>query len=812
MAFHFPGRAPSVQPIDSSQTLSTPAPVPTIPATPQPKRRWILWTSIATVALLLGGGYFAYSRGYIAIPFLSPNSDELFDRLVDSLGKIDNAQYTLKASLKAEPRAAGATSIFPTAEEKKSADQDDQRRSDLAQIRTGLVLYFDDNNRYPDSLSGTLSPTYLNKLPTDPVDKSDYSYLVCDGGQHFVLYTGLELGEYYSITDQGSSKTTTAAPTCSATKNTNVSGFLPWLIPTAHAQATTFSVESIGIQTGLGTAPTDNLPLVNLFGIFGLEDMDSLIDVFPNDIDTSAAFTFYTEADKKLKEADALLQIVASYHGGDLTAEFDVEGRKNGTTVYGIIRKFPGIPYLSQFVTPIKNKWVKITPDDGNTFLNKDAWGDSSIKEGVEKTKESLKLVLQGEAFTADRKLGTDSIAGVQSVHYRLALHPDKLKGIFEKIVAERKEKKQSTSELETAMRELDRPNVQASLQRFVDNSTVDIWIDKAQGLLRQISWNVVVVPPEGSTKLKDKQFTIGLTLTLDKVNKRVAVNAPGGAIGYDEAERLVTGISVEEQLFSRQRSRIYGIRRALDGIKEAGGDYPTSIDNLADDWKQAIKDCEENKKSSANANLVNIPYVYCGYYYGSGNDFQNLDVYTKKPFVYKRTTNDYELTYEMRLDFTDSDSEYSYGSYYKEQFSEGTNTATSKDVSIEQQTEDEQAAADRAKNTNTTVVNRNTSIVNTNTAVSNTNSTPLPTITDSDFDGLTDTFEATIGTNSNKIDSDDDGLNDYVEYYTCSTNPNSKDTDGDTYDDRTEIMNGYNPNGAGAATNTYCKTYITGI
>jgi len=68
----------------------------------------------------------------------------------------------------------------------------------------------------------------------------------------------------------------------------------------------------------------------------------------------------------------------------------------------------------------------------------------------------------------------------------------------------------------------------------------------------------------------------------------------------------------------------------------------------------------------------------------------------------------------------------------------------------------------------------------------------------DSDGDSLTDVEEKAAGTNSNVIDTDNDGLSDYEEVKIYHTNPLSADTDGDGYLDGAEIKSGYNPNGPG--------------
>ena len=58
----------------------------------------------------------------------------------------------------------------------------------------------------------------------------------------------------------------------------------------------------------------------------------------------------------------------------------------------------------------------------------------------------------------------------------------------------------------------------------------------------------------------------------------------------------------------------------------------------------------------------------------------------------------------------------------------------------------------------------------------------------DSDFDGLTDNEEDSLGTNKFNKDSDRDGLDDYVELNKYNTNPNNSDSDGDGVSDFNEI------------------------
>ncbi|HLD28680.1 MAG TPA: hypothetical protein VJB67_03625 [Patescibacteria group bacterium] len=102
--------------------------------------------------------------------------------------------------------------------------------------------------------------------------------------------------------------------------------------------------------------------------------------------------------------------------------------------------------------------------------------------------------------------------------------------------------------------------------------------------------------------------------------------------------------------------------------------------------------------------------------------------------------------------------------------------------------------------NTNTQAnINTNTNInVNTNTNFNNNSN--VPSIIDTDSDGLTDDEEKQLGTDKQKYDTDGDGLNDYAEVRLYLTDPNNSDTDGDGYGDGKEVVNGYDPKIPGSA------------
>lgn len=68
----------------------------------------------------------------------------------------------------------------------------------------------------------------------------------------------------------------------------------------------------------------------------------------------------------------------------------------------------------------------------------------------------------------------------------------------------------------------------------------------------------------------------------------------------------------------------------------------------------------------------------------------------------------------------------------------------------------------------------------------------------DTDGDGLTDSEEFQLGTNSKEADTDSDGLFDREELKFYKSDPLDSDTDKDGYADGMEVKGGYDPNGPG--------------
>ncbi len=754
------------QQLTTPPSLSTPSitgPSTTTPASSSSRKsRALLWWVVGGVVAIgiFGGGYFAYSRGFISIPFLTPKTDTLFTKMVDSISSISSAQYGVRTHLESQARDNSVQPLFDT-----------------------------------------------------------------------------------------------------TNKNIN------------------------------------SLTLMPAGSLFGGLNPSTLFKEIPADVKIDGGVSVYYESGKSAKEANGKLTIDGTYSGSDLTVALDVELRKVQENLYAEVRKFPSLPFFD--LSGIKQKWVKVTPDDSIADISTSTIENKDLQKNIDTLKTATKRALDTKLFTVNKRLSAETIAGVRTEHYELKMHPDKLSTFYTAIRDERKASNTNVADLDVVITQLKKPEVQSILQRVADNSKIEIWIDKTKGFLRQARWGLTVAPDASIERLKNKQLYLALTMTLEKVNEKVSVDTPSPTIDFDEATRLVTGVSKESQQYSKQIARVEKVKSALSLYKTKNNAYPDSLDQLNSSVKSLYTACiqkanetktPQSSDSSAIARdatrksdlaqlrtglalyyddhdstyptdlaalqptyLATLPvdpstkgqysYTNCSakhYVVGatletttekySTNDlgttnqsstplacptttntnvatsggatsfsiesigtqvglgdvggsyqcytekqFQNgvsfTDVYTGKPYVYTKTATDYTLEYQLKFAGDIS-------TYEKESYVEGKNTATSTDDSTEKTSTYEQQLKDTPKKFN----------LNVNTSTAPITVQPAPP---SDTNIPTDL----------KKDTDGDGLTDYQEVTIYRTKVDNKDTDGDGHDDKTEVEGQYNPLGAGAAT-----------
>lgn len=644
----------AVPPTVADTVLTNPEPSGHPAPPPQKRSRWWIWATVGVVVTgILGGGYWAYSHGYVSIPGLTPKADSLFTNMVQQMETIKNAKYGLEINIHTEDRPAGAKLTFAT--------------------------------------------------------------------------------------------------------NTN--------IDTSNAAA------------NVGGALGDILDTVN---------PNDLIKGIPTDASLRGSFTLQAEIDKAFKDADADFTVVGTYAGGDSSYALDVEMRKVGSTIYGILNRVPSLPYFD--LSAVKGSWVAITPSDLGQSTE-EMWNTADPRTATVQAKNVATTALNHKLLTVKKKLTDTTLEGNRVSRYQLALHADQLLPIYQELQSKAKSANANATTYDAVVQQLQDQSTKTLLQQLADASSVTVSIDKAKGYLRQLDWKITIVPPNDIEKLQHKQFILELVLNLSHVNDAVHVSAPGTSMTYDEAVRRVEGISLEQQQFQKQSERITEVQRAIAQYFKLKKTLPTKLDSLSSDISAAFKECETQAKATNQSQ-----YTLCGY---SSVAVDTTDVYTKKPFSYTVNGDDYQLKYQIHYYSGIPD-------YSKTEYIEGINTATKKMLSEEAKSTSYYFNSLQDDTSSTPASSTNTSS-NTSSTISNTSTNASTNTSTNSWSAL---YPCLSGTPNTTNDSDHDGLSDYAEIYTYYTNPCATDSDNDGYPDKNEVDNRYNPNGPGKATDSQLRQW----
>lgn len=83
--------------------------------------------------------------------------------------------------------------VLPNFVSSRERARDARRKHDLAEVKTALRLYYNDNQSYPSTVNfGTSWSPYMQSVPEDPLEGRNYSYCVSADGEQFLLFALLE--------------------------------------------------------------------------------------------------------------------------------------------------------------------------------------------------------------------------------------------------------------------------------------------------------------------------------------------------------------------------------------------------------------------------------------------------------------------------------------------------------------------------------------------------------------------------------------------------------------------------------------------
>jgi len=640
------------------------------------KKIWII-TTLVIIALLIGGGVFAYLKGYLPIPFLSKDAKSLLIKSFSELAKAGGGEFGLNIHIFTEERTADAKPIEMknTSSETSSAElkaKDSTTYSGASQLRTALVLYSDDNQAsYPDSL-GKLSPNYISKIPKQGDDNS-YEYTASKDKKGFTLkftYLGSE--------NAGSQQLTEASKEIPA--------------------------PSYDESSNITAALSQNL-------------INNSMVMIPSDLNLQGQISVFTSINRDApKQSKGIFKLNGSYSSGGTIFNADAEMRLKDGKAYIQIKQFPTLFFFD--VSAFENKWIVFDPETKNTSLSlfdlKDMTDRLPDKDSTAKLQTEIshaaRIAFEKGVIIAEND-GRETLNGHPTHRIRITIDPEKLSDFAQAYRSDAWNRGADIKNVEGLLKRLEDPKFIEQAKEHLKNTTLTAWVGQSDSKPRKFEFSLVVVPPDRLEKLKNRQFRLNFGLTFDHLGEEPKVDIPKDTISLDEAERLLTGKTVEEQQFDKQRTAINNIRSALSYYNRVNEKFPTNLDKLL----------EPPSTDNTNTN-TSVDSTIDNYFYGNRKSIPK-DIYTGKSFEYKTGEDDYTLIYTIKLPEEDSGGLFGNNDYYKDRYVDGLNTATKDFLSLEKAQQK-----------------------------------------DSDNDGLSDADEKKYGTNIYKSDTDGDGYTDKEE------------------------------------------------
>lgn len=637
-------------------------------------RKTLLIAVIAAfIFLFTGAGIFAYTQGLISLPFALPfASNDAKAALLRSIQKVamaENGEYGFSLELVGEPRAVGAqplkVSDFLGGTSATMQKKDQETYANAHTIQTALELFYADNVAYPETLN-QLAEYVKTAIPKQGNDEP-FGYAAINNKQDYTLTFQYLTGSSAGPLSVHSGHTVPAYPS----------------VPDTSALSPISSVISI----------------------------DDMVGYIPADINFKLSASVFTNSIvDDLKARKGIFNASGSYSSGGTTLNGALEIRINEGKIYVNVKQFPSLFFFD--LGAIKDKWVEIDPENENNSLgifsiNVNDVGDklpnkNSTKTLREELPHLLQIAFDEKAITAE--FGErEKLDGVQTRRIVISFDPDKYSAFVDAYLADAQRRAVNAEDIKTFLESIKRPEVIEQNKQFLATTTLTLWVAESSNEPKKLVSTLIIVPPDRYERLKDRQFRVSTGLTFANLGTTPNVQVPADTITLDEAERLLSGTTLEEQQFDKQNSAIQDIRSALNMYRADNKQYPENLSTLL------IKPAQNSNTSQ-------------GYFYSRKT--VPVDIYTGQPFSYQSSGTDYRLVYTIKLPKDEQkNSLFGTSDYYRAQYVEGVNTSTKDAVSLE---------ADAQK--------------------------------DTDKDGLTDAEEAQYGTNKYNPDTDGDGYLDGEE------------------------------------------------
>ncbi len=732
--------APQLQAsLQENKSATTTPPIVTAAASLPPtqntgsKKSLFLKIAAGTVMLLIAGTGLAYYKGLIGSRnAITYTEGSILLSASQAIGNMGSAKYKISFHVATEPRDENFKPFAPTPptdEELAPYKRDQDRFKLLENVRNTFRINSGISStkyQFPKTLAS------VNITAKDPLG-SPYTYVQIDGGKDFELRIAFETPEAIRVLKQELPKMF-SSPVIVETSS---------IKPLIENYVVTFDQKSIRSYYYFSGHP-DTFTFVDAFA-----NSDDLLSFLPSTLDITVSVSGIMNK-KGGDTRDTYLQGTADIDLGDFIANADVEFIKKADTYFVRVNKMPTFFFFD--FSAIKKQWIQIdssaetnglidpqtiqdslTSELGFFGMSGPASGTQSSEAAKKNVKEGALLILSvGEksGFINVGNPSSETHNGEAALRYPIRFEKTKLKTFYVDLVKAFEDRFGKDSPIyydEYIAKQLEYKSVGELIDYINSSSALTMWVAEKTGYPIAFEYTIHVAPRSTTGSAAKKQFQTTIAIALSDINKSNTVDAPKDAISTEDAVILMSGISKEAYRFEQQTNTVSSIKSALSTYHGITGTYPNTLAELVQ-TREEIKKVHPNSSQKPNTNSPD-------FYYTNKKLLEKIptDTYTKKAFSYAKNGNDYTLAYTIMLP--------PYERGMQATYSLTQNDYSKKTITLKY-------------------------VSGTNTATKNIDSREATLANSQDFDkdGVSDAFEAYMGTDKNKKDTDNDGVDDKSE------------------------------------------------
>ncbi len=479
--------------------------------------------------ILIGGVAYMYVEKMGPFAKAPYQEDNLFSGLLTKSSEIDSSAYKVGFALYTKGREADAKPFTLEIKDSPEIKEKYLRDSERAESVNRILSTLQEKARIPSSING-LKPAYEeygdNSLIdiTDPRTNAQYAYKTTDGGTDFALEVTFETDDALSAIRD--------VVLFQIQENATLAPQSPEKI---EGNKVTFTKSS-----GYLYLPSEPPKAF-------LEQLSEYAMYIPPEINIQSSVSVV--AGKNVSNGDSFdwkFGLDGSGDLGDLSYKVNVEALKYARDYYVKINNMPAL--FGSFLPP-KGQWVRFNASSSDEagfitpFISQDiAQAEEDFKDSrvafVALIKKTAEFADKERLFSFKNKPQKEKVGERSLYRYDLSMRKEAIVPFYKKFAAEAVKAEYKDDDIiridEGYLKYLESSEFSEMFDYYNKNISVTLWVDQ-KGFPAMLKYTIRIVPPDDVATLKDKQFMLEFTISLDDINEPLRIDRPEGSKTYEE-------------------------------------------------------------------------------------------------------------------------------------------------------------------------------------------------------------------------------------------------------------------------------------